>query len=67
MEEKQAGIQETFEELEGLIQKLENGDSTLEEAFSCYEQGMKLVKELNTRIDKVEKQIMILSEGDEHE
>ena len=37
------------------------------EYFACYEQGMKLVKTLNALIDNVEKQILILSEGDEHE
>ena len=50
---REPGIEETFE--------------ALEESFACYEQGMKLVKTLNAQIDKVEKQILILSEGDEHE
>ena len=50
-----------------MVKKLEDGDNTLEESFACYEQGMKLVKSLNAQIDKVEKQIMILSEGEEHE
>lgn len=67
MEEKQPGIEESFEVLDNLIKKLEDGDSSLEESFACYEQGMKLVKELNDRIDRVEKQILILSEGEEHE
>ena len=49
------------------IKKLEAGDSTLEESFTCYEAGMKLVKYLSGQIDNVEKQIQILSEGDENE
>ena len=61
------GIEETFEALEEMVKKLEDGENTLEESFACYEQGMKLVKTLNAQIDKVEKQILILSEGDEHE
>ena len=65
--EKQPGIEETFEAQEEMVKKLEDGDNTLEESFACYEQGMKLVKSLNAQIDKVEKQIMILSEGEEHE
>ena len=64
---KEPGIEETFESLEEMVKKLENGENTLEESFACYEQGMKLVKSLNAQIDKVEKQILILSEGDEHE
>ena len=53
--------------LEDIIKKLEAGDSTLEESFTCYEAGMKLVKSLSGQIDNVEKQIQILSEGDENE
>lgn len=66
-EEQQAGIEENFVQLEEIIKKLEAGDSTLEESFACYETGMKLVKSLNSQIEKVEKKIQILSEGDENE
>lgn len=65
--EKQPGIEENFVQLEEIIKKLEAGDSTLEESFACYEAGMRLVKSLSSQIDKVEKKILILSEGDEDE
>lgn len=55
-------IEQTFEELEALIGKMESGDSSLEESFTCYEAGMKLVKECSEKIDQVEKKIMILAE-----
>ena len=41
--------------------------SSLEETFAGYEAGMKLVKSLSSQIDKVEKQIQILSEGEDNE
>ena len=66
-EEKQQGIEENFAQLEEIIRKLEAGDSTLEESFTCYEAGMKLVKSLGSQIDKVEKKIQILSEVYENE
>lgn len=66
-EEQQAGIEENLVQLEEIIRKLEAGNSTLEESFACYEAGMKLVKSLNSQIDKVEKKIQILSEGDNNE
>jgi exodeoxyribonuclease VII small subunit len=66
-EEKAPGIEENFAQLEEIIRKLEAGGSSLEETFAGYEAGMKLVKELNSQIDKVEKQILILSEGDNNE
>lgn len=65
---KEKSIEETFQELEALIVKMESDDGSLEESFACYETGMKLVKECSTKIDKVEKQIMILTEqGGDHE
>ena len=60
-------IEETFRELEAIVEQMESGDSTLEESFASYEAGMKLVKYLSGQIDNVEKQIQILSEGDENE
>ena len=55
-------IEETLKELEDIIEKMEDRGSTLEETFSYYEAGMKMVKACSTKIDKVEKQIQILSE-----
>ena len=66
-EEKQGGIEDSFAALDEIIKNLENGSGTLEEAFASYEKGMKLVKSLNSQMDQVEKQIMILNEGEEHE
>ena len=48
-------------------EKLESGESSLEESFKYYEAGMKLVRSLSSQIDKVEKQIQILSEGEDNE
>lgn len=54
-------IEETFQELEDLIRKMESGDSSLEESFQYYESGMKLVKSCSLKIDQVEKKIQVLS------
>ena len=35
-------IEQTFEELEELMEKLENPDTSLEDSFAYYEAGMKL-------------------------
>ena len=65
--EKTAWIEENFARLEEIIKKLETGENSLEETFAGYEAGMKLVKSLSSQIDKVEKQIQILSEGEDNE
>ncbi|HJB06847.1 MAG TPA: exodeoxyribonuclease VII small subunit [Candidatus Enterocloster faecavium] len=66
-EPEQMSIEETFEALEETIKKLEDGSGSLEEAFGSFEEGMKLVRSLNSQIEKVEKQILILSEGEGNE
>ena len=58
-------IEETFAQLDELLEKLEAADTSLEESFACYEAGMKLVKACSDKIDKVEKQMMILQGGEE--
>lgn len=68
MAKKEKTIEENMEELTTLLDQLEQGDISLEESFQFYEKGMKLVKECNDKIDKVEKKIIILSkEGEEDE
>lgn len=53
-------IEETFAALDDLIDRLESGKGSLEDAFKNYEEGMKLVKSCNEKIEKIEKQIMVL-------
>lgn len=57
-------IEQIFAELDGLMEKLEASGTTLEESFAYYQTGMKLVKECGEKIDKVEKQMIILQEGE---
>lgn len=56
-------IEQTFEELDRIMEKLESSDTSLEDSFACYEAGMKLVKACGEKIDKVEKQMIILQGG----
>lgn len=56
-------IEETFAALDELIDKLESGRGSLEDAFKNYEKGMKLVKSCNDKIETIEKQILILNGG----
>lgn len=62
-ENKEASIEEIFDELDGIIGKLEDGNISLEDSFKYYETGMKLVRSCGEKIDRVEKQILVLNEG----
>ena len=57
-----AGIEASFEELEALLEKMQDEETSLEEAFTCYEKGMKLLKHCNETIDKVEKKVQKIAE-----
>lgn len=54
-------IEENFLKLDEIIKKLEKNECELDEALSLYSEGIKLVKECNSSIDKVEKQLTVLS------
>ncbi len=59
-------LEESFEKLEEVISRMESGNISLEESFKLYNEGIKLVKNCNSQLDKVEKQIVIIN-GDEGE
>ena len=61
-EKKSPGLEENFARLEELIGKLEQEDISLEEAFLTYSEGMAVLKQCNGQIDRVEKQVLKLSE-----
>lgn len=58
-------LEETFEKLEETIDRLEAEDISLEESFLAYQEGMKLLKQCNDTIDKVEKQVLALNKDGE--
>lgn len=60
--EKKLTLEENFAKLEDTIARLEDDEISLEEAFTAYKQGMDLLKSCNEQIDKVEKQVLVLSE-----
>ena len=58
---KKITIEESFASSDAIIEELQNGDLTLEESFQKYEEGMKLIKNCNTAIDKVEKKLEVIN------
>lgn len=65
MAEKEMKLEEAFEKLNQIMDELEKSDVSLEDSFTLYQEGMKLLKTCNDSIDKVEKQLIILSESGE--
>lgn len=63
--EKVSSLEENFKQLDEMIEKLEDKEIGLEESFSLYEQGMKLLKQCNDQIDQVEKKVMVMNQNGE--
>ncbi len=62
-EEKQLSLEEAFEKLETVIETLEQPTTSLEESFDAYKEGVALVNLCNGMIDRVEKEVRVLTEG----
>ena len=56
-------LSEIFTDLDSLLQKME-GEESLEKSFAIYEKAVALLKEANSSIDRIEKQVRIL-DGEE--
>lgn len=63
--QKELTLEETFAQLDNIVQKMESEELTLEESFIVYQKGMKLLKSCSAKIDTVEKKMMQLHENGE--
>lgn len=55
-------LEKNFAKLEETIERLEKEDISLEDSFLAYNEGMKLLKQCNDEIDKIEKKVLKISE-----
>lgn len=60
-------LEARLDKLDELIEELESDDISLEAAFEKYSEGIKLVKECNESIDRVEKKVQLLMDNGETE
>ena len=61
------GIEDNFEQIEDIISKMQSDRITLEQSFELYNKGLSLVQDCNNQIEKIEKQIKIIEEGNINE
>ncbi|MCP1111224.1 exodeoxyribonuclease VII small subunit [Ohessyouella blattaphilus] len=62
MAENKKDLNELFTELEDVTKAMESEEVSLEDSLSLYEKGMKVLKECNDKLDKIEKSIIVLDE-----
>ena len=66
-EKEKPSIEEAFEAIDGIIEKLEDEDISLEDAFKEFRAGMEMVKVCENAIDTIEKDVLQLTEEGEAE
>lgn len=59
---QEMSIEDSFEELQKILTRLQDPQIPLEESFREYERGMKLVKHCSSRIREVEQKVQKLSD-----
>ena len=65
---EEQSLEEIFSDLEQTIKKMEEGEISLEDSFQLSHQSRDMLKACNSKIDKVEKKMLLLDEeGEEHE
>ncbi|MBQ1897088.1 MAG: exodeoxyribonuclease VII small subunit [Lachnospiraceae bacterium] len=60
-EERELTLEENFDLLEEVTERLQSDDLPLEEAFENYKKGMDLIKKCSEQIDMVEKEVLKLN------
>ena len=58
-------LEEHFETIETIIDKMETGEVTLDESFALYQAGLEQIKEANAMLDNMEKAMLMMSEDGE--
>lgn len=62
---KETTIEESLKELDGIVERLESREISLEESFAMYQKGMELLKQCSSKIDTVEKKMLKMNENGE--
>ena len=59
---KSKSIEDNISDIDEIVRKLEDKDTKLEDMFKLYESGMKKIKETYAKIEKIEKDMKIVSD-----
>lgn len=59
--QREDSLEELFQELDQIIEKMEEKEVSLEDAFTLYESGMKKIRQCNEKLDLVEKKMLVIA------
>jgi exodeoxyribonuclease VII small subunit len=57
-----ADFERSLEELESLVQKMEQGDQSLDESLAAYERGIALYRQCQAALEQAEHRVRLLSD-----
>ena len=57
---KEMTMDEAYQKLQAVLEKMESGELGLEESFKLYEEGLGLVRLCSSKLDEIEKKMIIL-------
>ena len=60
--DNEKNIEDVFQELDVIAEKLESSDTSLEDSFRLYKKGMELLKYCSGKLDTVEKKMLQMNE-----
>lgn len=66
MARKVESYEETYKNLENIIESMESGELSLEKSIESYEEAVKLLNNLYKKLNSMEGKIKIVSNGVEH-
>jgi len=58
-------FEDALSKLESIVEKLENGDLSLEESLAAFEEGIRLSRICSKRLNEAERKIEILTKGED--
>lgn len=61
-EKKSVSLEERFENIEEIIDKMEAGDISLDMSFELYKNGLEEIKAANAMLDDMEKAMLLMNE-----
>ena len=64
MPKKTLSFEECLDRLEEIVDLLESGEHPLEKSLEIFEEGVKLVKMCNSKLEKIEASVKILTTQD---
>ncbi len=65
MMDNELSFETALARLEEIVRLLESGSAPLDKSLELFEEGVKLVKMCNSKLDNVEQRIKILSKGED--